>query len=172
MGVIISLADKSTVFPRGVLEDVLVQVNQLAFSYNFYVIDLEEQIPSKSTLILLGRSFLKMDSIKIDVYSGSLIMEFDGKTISFNIYVDMRYPSDVSSLYFVDVVEPLTQDLFELNNGDMLEMILNKGFDCGRLVKKLKLYSLDPKVEKLVKNSEVKKSTRFNVKLLSYRQLT
>ncbi|XP_052626959.1 uncharacterized protein LOC128133527 [Lactuca sativa] len=132
-GVIISLADKSSVFPRGVLEDVLVQVNQLVFPADFYVIDLDEQVSSKSALIFLGRPFLKTARTKIDVYAGSLTMEFDGETISFNIYDAMRYPSDVSSLYFVDVVEPITQELFELSNGDILEMILSKGFDCGKL---------------------------------------
>ncbi|XP_052623845.1 uncharacterized protein LOC128129254 [Lactuca sativa] len=163
-GVIISLADKSSVFPRGVLEDVLVQVNQLVFSADFYVIDLDEQVSSKSALILLGRPFLKTARTKIDVYAGSLTMEFDGETISFNIYDAMRYPSDVSSLYFVDVVEPITQELFELSNGDMLETILSKGFDCGKLAEQLKLYSLDPEVEKLVSKMEMKKFTRLDVK--------
>ncbi|XP_052624877.1 uncharacterized protein LOC111898674 [Lactuca sativa] len=163
-GVIISLADKSSVFPRGVLEDVLVQVNQLVFPADFYVIDLDEQVSSKSTLILLGRPFLKTARMKIDVYAGSLTMEFDGETISFNIYDAMRYPSDVSSLYFVDVVKPITQELFELSNGDILKMILSKGFDCGKLAEQLKLYSLDPEVEKLVNKMEMKKSTRLDVK--------
>ncbi|XP_023730619.2 uncharacterized protein LOC111878342 [Lactuca sativa] len=49
-GVIIQLADKSRVSPRGVLEDVLVQVNQLVFPVDFYVIDLEEKTPSKSSM--------------------------------------------------------------------------------------------------------------------------
>ncbi|XP_052626748.1 uncharacterized protein LOC128133388 [Lactuca sativa] len=40
-GVIIQLADKSSVSPKGVLEDVLVQVNQLVFPADFYVIDLK-----------------------------------------------------------------------------------------------------------------------------------
>ncbi|XP_023756503.1 uncharacterized protein LOC111905048 [Lactuca sativa] len=164
IGVIISLADKSSVFPRGVLEDILVQVNQLVFPSNFYVIDLDEQVSSKSALILLGRPFLKMARTKVDVYAGSLTIEFDGETISFNIYDAMRYPSDVSSLYFVDVVEPITQELFELSNSDVLEMILSKGFDCGKLAEKLKLYSLDLEIERLVNNLEVKKSTRFDVK--------
>ncbi|KAL7584627.1 uncharacterized protein LOC111921322 [Lactuca sativa] len=163
-GVIISLADKSSVFPRGVLEDVLVQVNQLIFPADFYVIDLDEQVSSKSGIILLGRPFLKMARTKIDVYAGSLTMEFDGETISFNIYDAMRYPSDVSSLCFIDVVEPLTQELFELCDDDMLEMVLNKGFDCAKLAKKLKLYSLDPKIERLVNSMEIKKTTQFSVK--------
>ncbi|XP_023752200.1 uncharacterized protein LOC111900555 [Lactuca sativa] len=164
IGVIISLMDKSSVFHRGVLEDILVQENQLVFKTDFYVIDLEEQLSSKSALILLRRPFFKTARTKIDVYAGSLTMEFDDERISFNIYDAMRCHSDVSSLYVVDVVEPLTQELFELSNGDMLEMILSKGFDCGKLAKQLKLYSLDPEVEKLVNNSEVKKSTRFDFK--------
>ncbi|XP_023739910.1 uncharacterized protein LOC111888026 [Lactuca sativa] len=163
-GVIISLADKSSVLPRGVLEDVLVQVNQLVFPTDFYVIDLDEQVSSKSGIILLGRPFLKTARTKIDVYAGSLTMEFDGETISFNIYDAMRYPSDVSSLCFIDVVEQLAQELFELCDDDMLEMVLSKGFDCAKLAKKLKLYSLDPKIERLVNNLEIKKTTQFSVK--------
>ncbi|XP_023750593.2 uncharacterized protein LOC111898943 [Lactuca sativa] len=84
-GVIISLADKSSVFPRGILEDVLVQVNQLVFPTDLYVIDLDEQVSSKSGIILLGRPFLNAARTKIDVYARSLTMEFDGETISFNI---------------------------------------------------------------------------------------
>ncbi|XP_023760500.2 uncharacterized protein LOC111908946 [Lactuca sativa] len=138
--VIISLADKSSVFPRGVLEDVLVQVNQLVFPADLYVIDLDEKVSSKSTLILLGRPFLKTARTKIDVYVGSLTMEFDGETIK----------------------------LFELSNGDMLEIILSKGFDCGKLADQLKLYSLDPEVEKLVNKMEMKKSTRLDVKQIEF----
>ncbi|KAL7596930.1 hypothetical protein Lser_V15G31424 [Lactuca serriola] len=116
--VIISLVDKSSVFPTGVLEDILVQ----------------EQVSSKSALILLGRPFLETVRTKIDVYAGSLTVEFD--------------------------------ELLELTNGDMLEMILSKAFDCRKLAKKLKLYSLDPEVEKLVNNFKVKKTTQFDVKLI------
>ncbi|XP_023744308.2 uncharacterized protein LOC111892501 [Lactuca sativa] len=162
-GVIISLADKSSVFLKGVLEDVLVQVNRLVFPADFYVIDLDEQVSSKSGIILLGQPFLKTARTKIDVYAGSLTMEFDGETISFNIYDAMRYPSDVSSLCFIDVVEPLTQELFELCDDDMLEMVLSKGFDCAKLAKKLKLYLLDPEIERLVNNLEIKKTTQFSV---------
>lgn len=168
--VIISLADKSNIFSRGVLEDVLVQVNQLVFSADFYLIDQEEQVSSKSALTLLGRRFLKTARKKIDVYAGSLTMDFYWETTSFNIYDALRYASDVSSSYFVDVVKPLTQELFDLSNGDMLEMILSNGFDSGNLAKKLKLYSLDPEVERLVNNLELKKITQFSVKRIELPQ--
>ncbi|XP_023737796.1 uncharacterized protein LOC111885792 [Lactuca sativa] len=100
-GVIFQLADKSSVFPRGVLEDVLVQVNQLVFPADFYVIDLEEKTPSKSSMII------HEDTI-IDVHNGKITMEFDGETIHFNIFEAMRYPSNISLLYRVDVIESIT----------------------------------------------------------------
>ncbi|XP_052621033.1 uncharacterized protein LOC111901199 [Lactuca sativa] len=101
-GVIIQLADKSSVSPRGVLEDVLVQVNQLVFPADFYVIDLEEKTPSKSSMILLHTAHTI-----IDVHKGKITMEFDGETIHFNIFEAMRYPSNISPLYRVDVIEPI-----------------------------------------------------------------
>ena len=91
-------------------------------------------------------------------------MAFDDETISFYIYDASRYPRDVSSLYFFDVVEPLTQELLELSNGDILEMILSNGFDCGKVAERLKLYSLDPEVERLANTLDVNKSTRFDIK--------
>lgn len=38
--VVIQLADRSSAYPLGVLEDVLVQVNELVFPANFYVLDM------------------------------------------------------------------------------------------------------------------------------------
>ncbi|KAL2232425.1 UNVERIFIED_CONTAM: hypothetical protein Sindi_1422500 [Sesamum indicum] len=58
-GVIFQLADHSVVYPEGVLEDVLVQVNELVFPADFYVLDMREDISLNSTSILLGRPFLK-----------------------------------------------------------------------------------------------------------------
>ncbi|XP_052621584.1 uncharacterized protein LOC128127199 [Lactuca sativa] len=43
-GVIIQLADKSSVSPRGVLEDVLVQVNQLVFPMDFMSLILKRRL--------------------------------------------------------------------------------------------------------------------------------
>ncbi|XP_062093915.1 uncharacterized protein LOC133799944 [Humulus lupulus] len=75
-GVIIQLADRSNTYPKGVIEDVLVQVNE------------DESIPC-STPIFLGRPFMKTARTKIDVHDGTLTMEFDGETIRFNIFEAM-----------------------------------------------------------------------------------
>ena len=54
-GVIIQLADRSIVHPKGVLEDVLVQVNELVFPADFYVLDMGDESVPQSNCILCGR---------------------------------------------------------------------------------------------------------------------
>jgi len=84
---VIQLADRSNAYPDGVLEDVLVQVNELVFPTDFYVLDMgggENEPP-----ILLGQPFLRTSRTKIDVHSGQLTMEFDGQVIKFNIFEAM-----------------------------------------------------------------------------------
>ncbi|KAM0990752.1 hypothetical protein ACFX2C_009225 [Malus domestica] len=78
-GVIIQLANRSNAYPKGVLEDVLVQVGNLIFPANFYVLDMEDSPHSTPLPILLGRPFMKTARTKIDVFKGTLTMEFDGE---------------------------------------------------------------------------------------------
>ncbi|KAM1658508.1 hypothetical protein ACFX1R_048983 [Malus domestica] len=53
-GVIIQLADRSNAYPKGVLEDVLVQMNHLVFPADFYVLEMEDSNHSPQLAILLG----------------------------------------------------------------------------------------------------------------------
>ncbi|CAL2229499.1 unnamed protein product [Prunus armeniaca] len=71
-GVIIQLADRSNAYPKGVLEDVLVQVNHLIFLADFYVLEMEDSAHSTPLPILLGRPFMKTARTKIDEYLESL----------------------------------------------------------------------------------------------------
>ncbi|KAM1818577.1 hypothetical protein ACFX11_000359 [Malus domestica] len=98
-GVIIQLADRSNAYPKGVLEDVLVQVNHLIFPADFYVLEMDESNHSPSLPILLGRPFMKMARTKIDVFNGTLTMEFDG------------------------------EDYFDKLNDDALELVIARGMD-------------------------------------------
>ncbi|KAK4411844.1 Retrovirus-related Pol polyprotein from transposon.6 [Sesamum angolense] len=125
-GVVIQLADRSVVYPEGVLEDILVQVNELVFPADFYVLDMREDNSPSSTSILLGRPFLKTARTKIDVHSGTLSMEFDGEIIKFNIYDSMRYPSDIPTALLVDIVDPLVQALSSTNSEDHVKFVLEE----------------------------------------------
>ncbi|KAI3511316.1 hypothetical protein L1887_18467 [Cichorium endivia] len=162
-GVVLEMSDKSNIFPRGVLEDVLVQVNQLVFPADFYVIDLDEKPSSKSGLILLGRPFLSTAKTIIDVHGGSFTMEFDGEKIEFNINDAMKYASDVSPLYFVDMIEPLVQHRIDLNPDKLSRMRVRKGFDKRNLKRKRNYSSLKPKNEGTTIELDERKLTKDGV---------
>ena len=92
---------------------------------DFYVLEIEEETSPNPIPILLGRPFLKTRKTKIDVHNGTLTMEFDGEVIRFNIFEVMRYASDVHSIFIVDVIESLVQQMFELTGKDSLKVALN-----------------------------------------------
>ncbi|KAL0370823.1 UNVERIFIED_CONTAM: hypothetical protein Sangu_0400400 [Sesamum angustifolium] len=125
-GVVIQLADRSVVYPKGVLEDILVQVNELVFSGDFYVLDMREDNSPNSTSILLGRPFLKTARTKIDVHAGTLTMELDGEIIRFNIFNSMRYPSDIPTALFVDAFDPFVQKFPAINDKDYIKFALEE----------------------------------------------
>ncbi|CAN6547458.1 unnamed protein product [Malus baccata var. baccata] len=54
-------------------------VNHLIFLADFYVLEMDESDHAPSLPILLGRPFMKTARTKIDVYNGTLTMEFDGE---------------------------------------------------------------------------------------------
>ncbi|RDX87270.1 hypothetical protein CR513_31288, partial [Mucuna pruriens] len=75
-GMIIQLANRSIVQPLGILEDILVQVNELIFPIDFYMLDIEDKASRKGSFLILGRPFLMIARTKIGVHVGTLLMEF------------------------------------------------------------------------------------------------
>ncbi|KAH9768606.1 hypothetical protein KPL71_011668 [Citrus sinensis] len=146
-GIIIQLADRSNAYPKGVMEDVLVQVNELVFPADFYILKMEDELSPNPTLILLGRPFLKTARTKIDVHDGTLTMEFDGEVIRFNIFEAMRYPSDVHSVFAIDDINTLVQDFFELSGNDSFEIAISKNLTKDDSKEHANLIKLDDEVE-------------------------
>ncbi|KAL0312960.1 UNVERIFIED_CONTAM: hypothetical protein Sradi_5695300 [Sesamum radiatum] len=123
--VVLQLADRSIVYPEGVLEDVLVQVNELVFPADFYVINMMDNSPN-STSILLGRPFLKTSKTKIDVDAGILSMEFDNEVVSFSIGDTMQNSHDVHSIFLIDFIDTLVQGNAMFDGGGAFKMTINK----------------------------------------------
>ncbi|KAK8659148.1 hypothetical protein V6N13_029358 [Hibiscus sabdariffa] len=111
----VKLADRSIVYPEGVLENVLVQVNELIFPADFYVIDMKSNHTDNSPEILLDRPFLSTANVKIEVRSGMLTLECNGKVVKFNVYKAMRYPKEIESINFVDMFDPVIHEFIETN---------------------------------------------------------
>lgn len=63
----------------------------------------DENFPNSSP-ILLGRPFLRTAQTNIDVSKGTLLMEFDGKVVYFNIFDAMKYPTNSHPVFVVSVM--------------------------------------------------------------------
>ncbi|CAN6568223.1 unnamed protein product [Malus baccata var. baccata] len=128
-GVIIQLVDRSNAYPKGVLKDVFVQVNHLIFSADFYMLEMDESDHSLTLPILIGRPFMKTARTKIDVFNGTLTMEFDGEVINFNLSDSIKYLSENHLCFSIDVFASLAHDHFEQLNDDALELVIARGMD-------------------------------------------
>ena len=124
--VIIQLADRSNIYSKRVVEDVLVQVNELIFPTDFYVLEMENNTSPNAIPILLGQPFFKTDRTKIDVHARSFTMEFDREKIRFNIFEAMRYPSDVHSVFEIDVIDELSQCILDLHGEEEIEVAISE----------------------------------------------
>ncbi|CAN6573223.1 unnamed protein product [Malus baccata var. baccata] len=111
----------------GILEDVLVQVDNLIFPADFYVLEMEDSPNVTPLLILLGRPFMKTARTKIDVFKGTLTMEFDGEIINFSISEAMKFPKDDHSCFSIDVLDELAQDYLDMLEDDPLETTIAQG---------------------------------------------
>ena len=67
----IQLADRSVKFPRGIVENMLVKVDNFVFPVDFFILDMDEdsEVP-----LILGRPFLATARALIDVYDCKLTL--------------------------------------------------------------------------------------------------
>ncbi|RDX68645.1 hypothetical protein CR513_52336, partial [Mucuna pruriens] len=129
----IKLINISFVQPLGILEDVLVQVNELIFPTDFYVLDMEDKRSRKGSTLILGRPFLMTSRIKIDVHARTLSMEFGDHLVQFNIFEAMKHPIEDHSLFCIDLINELVEENLQLNtnNDDTLDFVGDTDiFDC------------------------------------------
>ena len=70
---------------------------------------MEDEGSPMPTPLLLGRPFMKTARTKIDVYNGTLTMEFDGEIASFQVLEDKGNPSEFNSCYAINVFDFVMQ---------------------------------------------------------------
>ncbi|RDX93681.1 Retrovirus-related Pol polyprotein, partial [Mucuna pruriens] len=136
-GMTIQLANRSIVQPLGVLEDVLVQVNELIFPADFYVLDMEDKTSGKGSTLILGRPFLMTARTKINVHAGTLSMEFGDTLVQFNIFEAMKHPTEDHSLFGIDIMEELVEEYFQLDSCSA------KVEDCAELTESISCSKTD-----------------------------
>ncbi|GJX36452.1 reverse transcriptase domain-containing protein [Tanacetum coccineum] len=83
----LELADRSTVHPKGVAEDVFIKVGKFYFPTGFVVVDydVDPRVP-----LILGRPFLRTARALIDVYGEELTLRVDDDAITFKFGQTLR----------------------------------------------------------------------------------
>ncbi|KAL6342793.1 hypothetical protein AAG906_016628 [Vitis piasezkii] len=83
----LSLADRSVKIPRGIIEDVLVQVDNFYYPVDFVVLDTDPIVKEANYVpIILGRPFLATSNAIINCRNELMQLTFDNMTLELNIF--------------------------------------------------------------------------------------
>ena len=109
----LQLADRSVRHPRGILEDVLVQVDKFYFLVDFVVLDTQPVVLTSNQIpVVLGRPFLATSNALINCRNGVMKLSFGNMTLELNIFnVDDQCEED-DNFQEVHMIETLAHDRF------------------------------------------------------------
>jgi len=123
------LADRFVKVPRGIIEDVLVQVDKFIYPVDFIVLDTQLVEECNSFHVILGRLFLATSNALINCRNGLMKLSFGNMTLEMNIFNICKQPGD-NDLQEVDFTEKLFHDQFqttsseiEIDGSDDLQMV-------------------------------------------------
>jgi hypothetical protein len=97
----LQLADRSIIFPWGVVEDVLVKVGKLEFPADFVIVDMDED---KKIPLIMGRPFLATAKAKIDVAKGLVSLKANGKRKDFKMGDIKVEPKEQGDAFLLDMM--------------------------------------------------------------------
>ncbi|CAL8135446.1 unnamed protein product [Prunus armeniaca] len=132
----LQLADRSVKTPRGIIEDVLVQVDKFYYPVDFIVLDTEPVLNSDNQIpVILGRPFLATCDANISCRSGVMKLNFGNMTMEVNIFNVFRQPYEDEESEVVNLISPLAHDQFVKNSmPDSLEnFLVNSNIDEDEL---------------------------------------
>ena len=104
----LQLADQSYMSPYGVVEDIIVKVDNVLIPTDFVVCDMEadNEVP-----LILGRPFLRTGRALIDVHGGKLTLRVNGKEVKYDVHKAMKYPKDDEECFNINAVDALVRVL-------------------------------------------------------------
>jgi hypothetical protein len=113
--VVLQLADRSVVILRGIVEDVLIQVDKFYFTVDFIVLDIKPDAPSNIDIpVILGRPFLATSNALINCRNGIMKLTFENMTDELNIFNIYKQPAidDDKEIVEVDMIQNLVESKF------------------------------------------------------------
>ncbi|RVW66635.1 hypothetical protein CK203_063602 [Vitis vinifera] len=125
----LSLADRSVKIPRGVIEDVLVQVDKFYYPVDFVVLDTDPTVKEANYVpIILGRPFLATSNAIINCRNGVMQLTFGNMTLELSIFHLCKrhlHPEEEEGLEEVCLINTLVEEHCDKN----LEESLNESLE-------------------------------------------
>ena len=111
ISIILQLGNGSVIVPKGVVEDVLVQVDKFYFLVDFIILDMHPVSNANSQIsVILGCPFLATSNALINCRSGVLKLSFGNMTLELNIFNTCKQTRDEEDVHEVNLIETIVQD--------------------------------------------------------------
>ncbi|CAN6445288.1 unnamed protein product [Victoria cruziana] len=98
----IQMADRSVKIPRGVLENVLLKIEDFMFPVDFVILDMEGRNAENQTPIILSRPFLATANACINCRTGVLEISFGDQKLRMNIFHATMRPAGDRCISFAE----------------------------------------------------------------------
>jgi len=124
--VVLQLADRSIKRPRGIVEDVLLQVDKFYYPVDFLVLDTRSVVDMESSIpIILGRPFLATANARINCRNGLMKISFGNMTLEVNIFHIQKQPRDDDECHQTFMIDKLVEEeVLPQSNSEDLENLL------------------------------------------------
>ncbi|GJW50633.1 reverse transcriptase domain-containing protein [Tanacetum coccineum] len=114
----VELADRTVKYPKGIAENVLVEIGKFTFPVDFIILDMPEDI---KVPLILGRPFLSTARAKIDVYKRKITLRVGEEKI---IFKSVKPASSlIKRVYMLSLRERMELDLEARLMGETLVLI-------------------------------------------------
>src|SRR3954468_17701304 len=135
----IQLADRSIRIARGIVEDVLIKIENFYFPVDFIVLDTEPvNNPATQIKVILGRPFLATANALINCRNGIMKISFGNMSLELNIFhLSRQSTPDDEDLCEVNLVDNLVNNsltLFYINSFDEYIASFNADFDIDSVI--------------------------------------
>ncbi|GJU47717.1 hypothetical protein Tco_1217272 [Tanacetum coccineum] len=118
----VELANRTMKYPKGIAENVLVEIGKFTFPVDFIILDMPEDI---KVPLILGRPFLSIARAKIDVYKRKITLRVGEEKI---IFKSVKLASSlIKKVYMLSLRERMELDLEARLMGETL--VLNRSLD-------------------------------------------
>ena len=107
----LQLVDCSVKIPRGIVKDVLVQVDRFYFLVDFVLLDTQLVVSQGSQFpVILGRPFLATTNAITHCRVGLMTLSFGNMTMNFNIFNVIKEVEDDEDISELNVIEFVMQE--------------------------------------------------------------